>query len=44
MIKTFIEHGFNRLNLLPCYGMIFCLWLYLKIHDTDKVTALLMEL
>lgn len=43
-IETLIEHGFNLLNLLPCYRMIFHLWLYLKINETDKVTGLLMAL
>jgi hypothetical protein len=42
MTETLIEHNFNLLNLLPCYRMIFCLWLYLKINDTDKGTGLLM--
>jgi len=44
IIETLIEHGFNLLNLLPCYRMIFCLWLYLKFNDTDKVTGLLVAL
>jgi hypothetical protein len=41
---TLIKHGFNLLYLLPCYRMIFHLWLYQKINDTDKVTGQLVAL
>jgi hypothetical protein len=43
MTETLIEHGFNLLNLLPSYRMVFNIW-YLKINNTDKVNGLLLAL